>query len=172
MVLRLFVPPGEGQHPIVPKRPEVLGANAALQYSAIGSTLLAVGYTWVARKYPSRFGASPQSTVPTTFLRSSAKLGAAAIIFCSAVNWYYHQSFTSVVIAQAGRKTISPYKLFEKTNQYTADDGAIAGARIGLLAGLSLWRMRLPWWTPINGWLLCWCSSRHHGCAQLPLLHR
>ncbi|KAL5468124.1 hypothetical protein PMIN07_003100 [Paraphaeosphaeria minitans] len=50
MVLRLFIPP-EGQHHVVPKRPDPLGANATLQYAVVSSTAAAAGYATFAARY-------------------------------------------------------------------------------------------------------------------------
>ncbi|KAF2644817.1 hypothetical protein P280DRAFT_514282 [Massarina eburnea CBS 473.64] len=50
MLLRLSVPPAEGQHHTVPKRPDPLGANATPPYAVLSSTALAAGYTTFATK--------------------------------------------------------------------------------------------------------------------------
>ncbi|KAF2000127.1 hypothetical protein P154DRAFT_522906 [Amniculicola lignicola CBS 123094] len=150
MVLRLFVPPGEGQHLISPKRPDPLGANATPQYAIIGSTAAAAGYVSLVRRVGPRLGAPAGLSVPAVFLKTAGRAGVYAAVLGAAVNCFYHYDFTSQVY-EASKVTPTPFRLYAKTDRYTVDDACLAGAGVGLLAGLSLYRMRLSWWRRAMG---------------------
>ncbi|KAL1609942.1 hypothetical protein SLS60_001607 [Paraconiothyrium brasiliense] len=153
MVLRLFVPPGEGQHHIVPKRPDPLGANATLQYAIVSSTGAAAGYASYAARYKRRVTPNKKVSSTALFTRASGRLGVWAIAVGAAANAYYHRSFTTVVVSQLV-KDPTPPKLYEKTENYTVEDGCLAGATVGLVAFLPTLFMRRPtvsWWTRMIG---------------------
>ncbi|KAL6711151.1 hypothetical protein ACN47E_005682 [Coniothyrium glycines] len=171
MVLRLFVPPGEGQHELVPQRPEPLGANATLQYAVCSSTALAVAYTSFAARFRRRV--TPRQPISRTvlFMRSSATLGLWAGVLGGALNWYYHSSFASVVLAQKVHG-VRPWELYKKTEEYTVDDGMLAGAAMGLAAAvptLILRRPAIPVWMRLLGPAnigACAGVLGAHGCLQ------
>ncbi|KAH7138981.1 hypothetical protein B0J11DRAFT_515769 [Dendryphion nanum] len=150
MVFRLFVQPGEGKHWIVPKRHEPLAANATLQNSVIASTAIAAGYTSYARNFSKRLGYNNGQSIPGIFIRSSARAG----IWCACVgavaNWYYHYSFTAPVVLLSGVEH-TPYKIWERTEKYTVDDGFLAGAGLGLASALFLRRIPISWWAKFVG---------------------
>ncbi|KAF2445014.1 hypothetical protein P171DRAFT_387697 [Karstenula rhodostoma CBS 690.94] len=153
MVLRLFVPPGEGEHQIVPKRPDPLGANATLQYAVVSSTAAAAGYATFAARYKRRVTPNKKVSGTALFIRSSGRLGLWAIGVAAAANAYYHKGFTAIVVSQVV-KDPAPPKLYEKTEQYTVEDGCLAGAAAGLVAFLPTLFMRRPtvsWWTRMMG---------------------
>ncbi|KAL5399861.1 hypothetical protein PMIN03_012608 [Paraphaeosphaeria minitans] len=153
MVLRLFIPPGEGQHHVVPKRPDPLGANATLQYAVVSSTAAAAGYATFAARYQRRVTPKRTASGAALFIRSSGRLGLWAIGVAAAANAYYHESFTTIVVSQAVENPAPP-KLYEKTEQYTVEDGALAGAAAGIVAFLPTLFMRRPtvsWWTRMMG---------------------
>ncbi|KAH7346112.1 hypothetical protein BKA66DRAFT_321905 [Pyrenochaeta sp. MPI-SDFR-AT-0127] len=161
MVLRLFVPPGEGQHKIVPKRPDPIGANATLQYSILSSTVLAAAYTSFASRYSQRV--TPSLSIPRTalFIRSSARLGLWAGAVGAAVNWYYYSAFSNVVVSQKNSK-VKSWKLYKWTKKYTVEDGALAGAALGLAASVPTLFMRRP---AIPRWTRCLGMANIGACA-------
>ncbi|CAO2648045.1 Nn.00g089670.m01.CDS01 [Neocucurbitaria sp. VM-36] len=163
MVLRLFVPPGEGQHKLVPKRPDPIGANAALQYSVISSTVLAAAYTSFASRYGQRVAPSQSLSRTALFIRSSARLGLWAGVVGAAVNWYYYSAFASVVVSQKNPK-VKPWKLYKWTKRYTVEDGCLAGAALGLAASISTLFMRRP---AIPRWTRCLGMANIGSCAGL-----
>ncbi|PSN67280.1 hypothetical protein BS50DRAFT_634665 [Corynespora cassiicola Philippines] len=142
MVLRLFVPPGEGQHKIVPRRPEPLAANPTLQNALLSSTALAACYTVLARAHAHRV--APASTLPSAasvFIRSAGRLGTWAALAGFALNVYYHDRFTSVLaLRDLSPDAYAPARLWERTDRYTVDDACLAGAALGPLAAALLLR--------------------------------
>ena len=71
----------------------------------------------------------------------------------AAVNTYYHKTFTPIVVKESGREP-TPGKLWERTENYTAEDGCIAGAAAGVatfLPTLFMRRISVPWWTRLLG---------------------
>ncbi|KAF2633670.1 hypothetical protein BU25DRAFT_405540 [Macroventuria anomochaeta] len=153
MVFRLFVPPGEGQHNLVLKRPDPLGANATLQYSILGSTAVAAAYTSFATRYSHRVTPGCTFSRPALFIRSSAKLGLWAGVLGAAANWYYNSRFMSVVLSQRNPE-VRPWKLYERTKSPTIDDGCFVGAGLGLAASVPAFFMRrlaIPRWTRCLG---------------------
>ncbi|KZM22939.1 uncharacterized protein EKO05_0004921 [Ascochyta rabiei] len=150
MVFRLFVPPGEEQHRLVPKRPDPLGANATLQYSVLGSTVAAAAYTSLATRYGHRAAPAYAAPRPALLIRSSAKLGLWAGVLGATANWYYHSRFTSLVLSQKN-DAVKPWKLYERTESLGVDDGCLVGAGVGLAASVPTLFMRrllvIPRWT-------------------------
>ncbi|RYO43266.1 hypothetical protein AA0111_g744 [Alternaria arborescens] len=128
MVLRLFAPPGEGQHRLVPKRPDPIGANATLQYSVLSSTVVAAAYTSFASRYSQRVTPAQPLSRAAVFIRASARLGVWTGVAGAALNWYYYSAFAKVVVSQKVPE-INDWKLYERTKSYTVDDGALAGER-------------------------------------------
>lgn len=146
---------GEGQHELVPKRPDSLGANAALQYLVLSSTATAAAYTSVATRYGHRVAPGYTLSRPALFIRASAKLGVWAGVLGTAANWYYHSSFTSVVVSQQN-DVVKPWQLYERTKSLTVDDGCLSGAGLGLAASLPTLfsrRLAIPRWTRCLGLL-------------------
>lgn len=145
---------GEGKHWIVVKRPEPLAANATVSYSVIASTVLAAGYTSYASKFTRRVGPASVISIPSLFIRASARAGVWCAAAGAAANWYYHHAFTLPISAASGVKD-EKWKLWEKTERYTVDDGFLAGAGIGLVSGLvsaiALRRGAIPWWARCVG---------------------
>jgi hypothetical protein len=127
----------EGQHWIVPQRTEPLPANATITYSVGASTLLAAGYTAYATNYARRVGATPRISAPALFVRSSAKAGIWCALLGATVNWYYHYAFTGPVVALTKIEQKQGWKIWEKTDKYTVDDGFLAGAGAGLALGVA-----------------------------------
>ncbi|KAJ4305453.1 hypothetical protein N0V90_000984 [Kalmusia sp. IMI 367209] len=153
MVVRLFVPPGEGQHQIVPKRPDPLGANATLQYAVVSSTAAAAGYANYAARYKRRIAPNSRVSRTALFIRTSGRLGLWTAAAGAAANVYYHKNFTSVVVWQQVPDPTPP-RLYEKTEKYTVEDGCLAGAAVGFAAFLPTLFMRRPsvsWWTRMVG---------------------
>ena len=171
MVLRLFAPPGEtrtstfthyrwlifliaeGQYNLVPKRPDPLGANAALQYSVLGSTVAAAAYTSFATRYRQREITHHSFSQSALLIRSLAKLGLWAGVLGATANWYYHARFTSVVVAQKNN-VLKPWKLCDSTKSFTIDDGCLLGAGLGFAVSvpvLFLRRPAVPRWTRCLG---------------------
>ena len=166
MVLRLFIPPGEGQHGLVPKRPEGIGANATPQTCLVSSTLLAAVYTSFASTFNQRVvGVAPQQAAqtsrPALFVRSSARLGLCVGLAGAAVNWYYYSAFANVVVADKVQEA-SRWRLYQRTKGYTVDDGALAGAAIGLSASIPMLLMRRP---AIPRWTRCLGMANIGGCT-------
>ncbi|KAF2263782.1 hypothetical protein CC78DRAFT_617406 [Lojkania enalia] len=140
-MVRLYVPPGEGQHPIIPKRPDSLGSIPEIQYSVVYSNLLAGAYALYARRYSSHW--DPALTAKGLFIRSSAKIGLSFTLLGSAVSWWHHHN-DSALVTQLTRQKLTPGKLLQKTERYTVDDGAFVGAGVGLIA--SFQRSPIPFW--------------------------
>ncbi|KAH7077604.1 hypothetical protein BKA63DRAFT_268558 [Paraphoma chrysanthemicola] len=163
MVLRLFIPPGEGQHKLVPKRPDPLGANATLQYSVIGSTALAATYTSFASAWRQRVTPSQPVSRTALFIRSSARLGLFAGVVGAAVNYYYYSAFVGVVFADKGLK-LKSWRLYKWTKRRTVDDGCLAGAALGLAASIPTLFMRRP---AIPRWTRCLGMTNIGACAGL-----
>ncbi|KAJ6194280.1 hypothetical protein J3E72DRAFT_388053 [Bipolaris maydis] len=166
MVLRLFVPPGEGQHGLVPKRPDGIGANATPQTCLVSSTLLAAVYTSFASTFNQRVvGVAPQQAAhasrPALFVRSSARLGLCVGLAGAAINWYYYSAFANVVIADKVQEA-SRWRLYQWTKGYTVDDGALAGTAIGLSASIPMLLMRRP---AIPRWTRCLGMANIGGCT-------
>ncbi|KAF2281514.1 uncharacterized protein EI97DRAFT_454696 [Westerdykella ornata] len=153
MVVRLFVQPGENKLWITPKRPEPLAANATITNSVVASTVLAAGYTSYASGYARRVGIPNTLPVPALFIRASAKAGIWCAAIGAAVNFYHHHEFTKPIGAVLNVPV--EWKLWERTEKYTVDDGFLAGAGmglgIGLVSSLFLKRSPLRWWTRCMG---------------------
>jgi hypothetical protein len=144
---------GEGQHYIVPQRPDPLGANATLQCAVVSSTAAAAGYAVFAAQYRRRVTPNKKALAAALFTRSSARLGMWAIALGAVANVYYHTSFTMVVVSHVVRDPAPP-KLYERTAHYTVEDGCMAGAAAGFVAFLPTLLMRRPtvsWWTRMVG---------------------
>ncbi|KAF1920980.1 hypothetical protein BDU57DRAFT_509500 [Ampelomyces quisqualis] len=153
MVLNLFIPAGEGQYRLIPKRPDPLGADATLQYAVIGSAALAGTYTSFASSHARRV--HPSRPVPriATFVRSSARLGVWAGALGVAANCYYYNAFVGVIMTEQNLP-VKPWKLYERTKRVTVDDGALAGAALGLATSMPTLLMRrpaIPRWTRVVG---------------------
>ncbi|KAI4930791.1 uncharacterized protein J4E92_004623 [Alternaria infectoria] len=161
MVLRLFVPPGEGQHRLTPKRPDPIGANATPQYAVISSTALAAAYTSFASRYAQSVTPTKPISRPAVFIRASARLGVWAGVAGAALNWYYHSSFANV-LASTNIPEVKPWKLYERTKKYTVDDGALAGAALGLAVSVPTLFMRRP---AIPRWTRCLGMANIGACA-------
>ncbi|KAI8936937.1 hypothetical protein NX059_006166 [Plenodomus lindquistii] len=153
MVVRLFVPPGEGQDNLIPRRPDAIGANATLQYTVLASTGLAAAYTSFATSYQRRV--RPQHPVSRTalFIQSSARYGLWAGALGAAANWYYYSAFATVAAAKVV-PDVKPWKLYERTKTFTVEDGLLAGAALGavtFIPTLLLRRPAIPRWTRCVG---------------------
>ncbi|KAG9206842.1 hypothetical protein G6514_000130 [Epicoccum nigrum] len=167
MGFRLFAPAGEGQHELIPKRPEPLGANATLQYSVLGSTTAAVAYTSFATRYNHRVSPHFASSRSALFVRSSAKLGLWAGVLGVAADWYYTSRFTSAVLAQRKQEP-APWKLYEKAKEFTVDDGCLVGAGLGLAASIPALVLRRP---AIPRWTRCLGMANIGACAGVVATH-
>lgn len=144
---------GEGQHGLVPKRPDPIGANATLQYAVLSSTALAAVYTSFASRYTQRVAPRQSISKTALFIRSSAKLGLWAGVVGATVNWYYYSSFAEVVLSQEVSK-VKRWKLYEQTRESTVEDACLAGAVLGLAASiptLFMRRLAIPRWTRCLG---------------------
>lgn len=156
---------------LIPKRPDPLGANATLQHTVIGSTSLAASYTAFASSYAQRLHPSQSISRTAIFIRSSARLGLWAGALGAAVNWYYYKAFIGVVASEK-KLDIGPRKLYDWTPRLTVDDGALAGAALGLAASIPMLFMRrpaIPQWTRFLGMTnigACAGVLGAHGCLQ------
>jgi hypothetical protein len=101
------------------------------------------------------------------FIRSSAKLGIWAGLAGAAVNCYYYNAFANVVVAQGNFK-VKKWKLYKWTKRYTVDDGALAGAAVGLAASIPTLFMRSP---AIPRWARCLGMSNIGACTGLLSAH-
>lgn len=98
---------------------------------------------------------TPSQSISRTalFIRSSARLGIWAGAVGAAVNWYYYSAFANVVVSQKNPK-VKSWKLYKWTKKYTVEDGALAGAALGLAASvptLFMRRLTIPRWTRCLG---------------------
>jgi len=159
--------PGEGQHHIVPKRPDPLGANATPQYALLSSTAAAAGLASYAARRARHVSPHVPVSTASLFVRASARLGLCAMAVGAAVNAYFHLNFTTVVVSAAGSSP-TPAKLWERTDRYTVEDGCLAGAALGFasfLPTLFLRRPSVPWWTRMVG------MTNAGACAGLVAAH-
>ena len=71
----------------------------------------------------------------------------------AAANWCYNSRFTSVVLSQRNQEA-TPWKLYERTEGLTIDDGCLVGAGLGLAASvpaLFMHPLAIPRWTRCLG---------------------
>lgn len=81
----------------------------------------------------------------------------------AAVNWYYYNAFLSVVASEKNLEVI-PRKLYAWTEARTVDDGALAGAALGLAASIPTLLMRRP---AIPRWTRCLGMANIGACAGM-----
>jgi len=98
---------------------------------------------------------------PAVFIRASARLGVWAGLAGAALNWYYYYAFADVLVSTNIPK-IKPWKLYERTKKYTVDDGALAGAALGLAVSVPSLFMRRP---AIPRWTRCLGMTNIGACA-------
>jgi hypothetical protein len=91
-------------------------------------------------------------SIADLFIRSSAKTGVWCAITGAAVNYYYHYGFTDAICAASGVKD-EKYKLWDKTERITVDDGFLVGAGIGL--GVGVVSAVLLRGSPVRWWTRC-----------------
>ncbi|KAH7400896.1 hypothetical protein DE146DRAFT_755339 [Phaeosphaeria sp. MPI-PUGE-AT-0046c] len=161
MVLNLCIPRGEGQYKLIPKRPDPLGADVTLQYAIVGSTALAASYTSFASSYAQRVHPSQPVSRTALFIRSSARLGVWAGALGFAVNCYYYNALVGVIMKEQNLP-VKPWKLYERSNAVTVDDGLLAGATLGLAASIPTIFMRRP---AIPRWTRCVGMTNIGACA-------
>lgn len=154
---------GEGQHKLVPRRPDPIGANATLQYAVLGSTALAATYTAFASAHRRRVAPAHSISRTALFVRSSARLGWWAGAAGAALNWYYHSAFVGVVASEMNVE-FKPWKLYEWTETRTVEDGCLAGAALGLAASIPTLFMRRP---AIPRWTRCAGMTNIGACAGI-----
>jgi hypothetical protein len=154
---------GEGQYRLIPKRPDPLGADATLQYAVIGSTALAATYTSIASSYGRRVHPAHATSKPALFIRSSARLGVWAGALGVALNWHYYNAFVGVIMAEQ-TLPVKPWRLYERTQRLTVDDGCLAGAALGLAASIPTLFMRRP---AIPRWTRCLGMTNIGACAGI-----
>ncbi|EDU51287.1 hypothetical protein PtrSN002B_003244 [Pyrenophora tritici-repentis] len=163
MVLRLFAPPGEGQHRLVPRRPDPIGANATLQYAVISSTVLAAAYTSLASRFSQRVAPAHALSRTALFIRSSARFGAVVGAAGAVANWYYYSAFANVVVSQKLPKA-KTWTLYKWTKKPTVEDGALVGAALGLAVSIpTLFARRLP----IPRWSQCFGLVNTGACTGI-----
>jgi hypothetical protein len=69
------------------------------------------------------------------------------------LNWYYYNAFVGVITSEQNLP-VKPWKLYERTQSFTVDDGCLAGAALGLAASiptLFMQRPAIPRWTRCLG---------------------
>jgi len=79
----------------------------------------------------------------------------------AALNWYYYSSFADVLVS-TNVSEVKPWKLYERTKKYTIDDGALAGAALGLAVSVPSLLMRRP---AIPRWTRCLGMTNIGACA-------
>jgi hypothetical protein len=95
------------------------------------------------------------------FIRASARLGVWAGVAGAALNWYYYSAFAKVVVSQKVPE-VKNWKLYERTKRYTVEDGALAGAALGLAISVPSLFMRRP---AIPRWTRCLGMMNTGACA-------
>ncbi|KAF2852314.1 hypothetical protein T440DRAFT_39786 [Plenodomus tracheiphilus IPT5] len=160
MVLRLFVPPGEGQDLLIPRRPDPIGANATLQYTVLASTGLAAAYTSLAASHHRRVRPHIPITRTALFIQSSARFGIWVGALGAAANWYYYSAFATVAASKVV-PDLRPWKLYEQTKSLTIEDGCLAGAALGAAVAMPTLFMRRP---AIPRWTRCF-GTTHIGAS-------
>ncbi|EUC44256.1 hypothetical protein COCMIDRAFT_27407 [Bipolaris oryzae ATCC 44560] len=127
MVLQLFIPEGEGQHPLTRKRPSGLPAQLDLITSPWRSSLAAAGLTG--------FLALVGRSHPGTFLRSTAFFSIVDLSWTSA--GLYGQREINRGVFKMENITPEPGKLWKRTTQWTAHDATLAGGVLGIVTALN-----------------------------------
>lgn len=87
-------------------------------------------------------------------------------VLCAAANWYYHTRFVSVVVQK--NAAVKPWKLYERAQSLTVDDGCLAGAGVGLavsIPALFMRRLAIPRWTRCLG------LANMGACAGITVAH-
>lgn len=155
MVLRLFVQPGmhsptpafnssqltflpasgENKVWVTARRPEPLPGSATITNTLLTSNILALGYTTFARAHARNAGLPLSISTPALFLRTSARASIWCGIAGAAVTAYFHNEFTKPASQAMGVKGVE-WKIWERTEKYTIDDGFLLGSAVGLTAGL------------------------------------
>lgn len=124
-------------------------------------------YTSFATTFNQRV--APQQAISPTvlFVRSAARLGVAAGLAGAAVNWYYYSAFANVVVEdQVPERT--KWRLYEWSKRYTVEDGALAGAALGLSASIPMLLMRRP---AIPRWTRCLGMANIGACTGVVGAH-
>ncbi|EMD62840.1 hypothetical protein COCSADRAFT_161394 [Bipolaris sorokiniana ND90Pr] len=127
MVLRLFVPEGEGQHPLTRKQPSGLAAQPDLITSPWRSSLGAAGLTG--------FLALVGRSRPGIFLRSAAFFSVVDLSW-TATGLYGQREINRGVFKM---ENITPQsgKLLQSTTRWTAEDATLAGGVLGIVTALN-----------------------------------
>jgi hypothetical protein len=81
----------------------------------------------------------------------------------AAINCYYHRAFANVVLSY-DLSEVKPFELYEWTKRYTVEDGALAGAGLGLAASVPTLFMRKP---AIPPWTRCVGMTNIGACAGI-----
>ncbi|KAF1932159.1 uncharacterized protein M421DRAFT_285609 [Didymella exigua CBS 183.55] len=124
-MVRLCVPAGDDQHALT-RRPR-LGFSAAepsLIYSPFRACLIATGFT----AFTSILGLAR----PGTFLRNAAFCGLTDGAL-TALGMYGRHELNRGVFKLDGLEDPKPFKLWERTKQWTLEDASLFGGAIGLL---------------------------------------
>jgi hypothetical protein len=83
--------------------------------------------------------------------------------FGVALNWYYYNAFVGVIMAEQDL-AVKPWRLYERTQRLTVDDGCLAGAALGLAASIPMLFMRRP---AIPRWTRCLGMTNIGACAGI-----
>ncbi|KAF2463008.1 uncharacterized protein BDR25DRAFT_320317 [Lindgomyces ingoldianus] len=121
---RLFVPTGEGQHPLVPRTPEPLPAHSVhLSVCCLLSGIWTAGCSIFGRARPG------------TFLRTSASVTAGFVLWDITKTYSARQLFLPA-LKNAGIEKPKAWKLWENNGKFTLDDAALGGGVLGLICAL------------------------------------
>ncbi|EMD85180.1 hypothetical protein COCC4DRAFT_181242 [Bipolaris maydis ATCC 48331] len=127
MVLRLFVPEGEDQHPLVRRRPGGLAAQHDLITSPWRASLAAAGFTG--------FTALVGRSRPGIFLRSAAFFSVVDLSWTAA--GLYGQREINRGVFKMENIAPEPGKLWQRTTRWTAEDATLAGGALGVVTALN-----------------------------------
>jgi hypothetical protein len=87
--------------------------------------------------------------------------------FGVALNWVYYNAFVGVIMAEQNLP-VKPWRLYERTQRLTVDDGCLAGAALGLAASIPTLFMRRP---AIPPWTRCFGMTNIGACAGIVGAH-
>ncbi|KAF1935254.1 hypothetical protein EJ02DRAFT_428599 [Clathrospora elynae] len=125
-MVRLFVPEGEGQHPLTRPHPRTVPAQPEIISAPWRASIAAAGFTG--------FLALCGRSRPGTFLKSAAFLGVVDLSWTVA-GLYGRQELNRGVFTM-DKIEPKPSKLWESTKHWTTEDAALGGGAMGIFMAM------------------------------------